>query len=168
MRTLFFAMSVLFSLLLVACSPTAAPPAAPTPALEAAPTTEPAAPTTEPAQPAQADNPLVGTAWQWVGLVDPLQEVTIEDPASYTLTFSDATSFSIRADCNNATGSYTASDGTLSIMLGATTLAACPDDSRSDQFLQNLGFVANYFFEGDRLFMDMMADGGTLEFAPLE
>jgi heat shock protein HslJ len=46
------------------------------------------------------------------------------------------------------------------------TLAACPEGSRSDDFIKNLGFAAVYFFQDGDLFIDMFADGGTLQLAP--
>jgi hypothetical protein len=45
------------------------------------------------------------------------------------------------------------------------TLAACPPDSRSEQFVELLGGAARYFFEDAELYIDLMADGGTMAFA---
>ncbi len=45
------------------------------------------------------------------------------------------------------------------------TLAACPSDSRSEQFVTLLGGAAKYFFKDGMLYIDLMADGGTLAFA---
>jgi hypothetical protein len=45
------------------------------------------------------------------------------------------------------------------------TRAACPPDSRSDEFVQNLGFVVGFFFENGFLYLDMMTDGGTFQLA---
>jgi heat shock protein HslJ len=149
MRSLLSISLVLLILALAACgSPTA--PAAPTPAL---------------ATPEAVTDVLSGTSWQWVGLTDPAQQVQIENPTDYTVVFADG-AIAVKADCNQSAGSYTpGTDGTISIELGATTMAACPPGSRSDQFLQNLGDTARYFFEGDTLFLELPADGGTLEFA---
>ena len=46
------------------------------------------------------------------------------------------------------------------------TLAACPPASRSDDFVKYLGSVAIYFFQDGNLFIDLMADGGTMQFSP--
>ena len=41
------------------------------------------------------------------------------------------------------------------------TAAACPPDSRSDQFVRLLGGAALYFFADGNLHIDLFADGGT-------
>ncbi|MEZ4864285.1 MAG: META domain-containing protein [Caldilineaceae bacterium] len=113
------------------------------------------------------DESLTGTTWQWVGLTDPMQQVTIDTPENYTLTFLADGSIQIHADCNEATAAYTATDeGSLTITPGVTTLALCEPESRGEELLQKLGFAARYFFQDGHLFIDMMADGGTLEFQP--
>ena len=130
-----------------------------TPATGAAPAVTPPA--------GQEGTQLVGTSWRWIRLTDPTQEVQIENPANYTLTFTDATSISMKADCNQASASYTAgADGTLTITPGITTLAACPQGSRGDEFVQKLSSAAIYFMRDGHLFIDLVADGGTLEFEP--
>lgn len=167
---------VLLVLSVAACgsrpAPTGSSPATAATAAVASPITSAPAdattpgPASTPPTTGEAPNVLAGTTWQWVGLTDPTQQVQIENPASYTITFLDATNLSIKADCNMAAGTYTAgADGALTIMPGATTLAACPPGSRGDEFLQKLSGVALYFFKDERLFMDMFADSGTLEFA---
>jgi heat shock protein HslJ len=110
---------------------------------------------------------LTGITWQWVGLTDPMQQVAIDAPEKYTLTFLDDGSLQIQADCNLATASFTATDdGSLTVTPGIMTLALCGPESRSEELIQKLGFAARYFFQDGHLFIDMMADGGTLEFQP--
>jgi uncharacterized lipoprotein YbaY len=46
------------------------------------------------------------------------------------------------------------------------TLVACPPGSLGDQFMKNLNAAAIYFFEGDNLLIDLMADSGTMRFSP--
>jgi heat shock protein HslJ len=110
---------------------------------------------------------LTASTWQWIGLTDPLQQVEIASPEKYTLTFTADGSVQIQADCNQGTASYTAAeDGSLSIEPGIFTLVACPPESRGEEFIQKLGFAAIHFFQDGNLFIDLMADGGTLEFSP--
>ena len=109
---------------------------------------------------------LTAHPWQWTGFTSPMEQFKVETPASYRLTFNEDGTVSIVADCNNAAGSYTATDGALTITIGPMTMAACPPASRSDQFVKLLGGAARYFFVEDRLFIDLMADGGTMAFAP--
>jgi heat shock protein HslJ/LysM repeat protein len=102
--------------------------------------------------------------WQWVGLTTPVEKIEIENPEKYHLTFQDDGLLEIVADCNNAHAEFTVNGNSISIEVGPMTLALCPPDSRSDDFINYLGFAANYFFEDGDLFIDMMADGGTMQF----
>jgi heat shock protein HslJ len=96
-----------------------------------------------------------------------VQQFDVDDPENYTLTFQPDETLQIKADCNQVIASYSASeDGALSIQPGPATMAACPPQSRSDQFVQLLGGAAIYFFEDGNLYIDLMADGGTMEFSP--
>ena len=145
---------------------TAAPAADPT--TTAAPAVEPTAePTAPPPTAEMADlGALAANPWQWVSFTDPLQQFEVEEPERYLLTFNEDSTVSIKADCNNASGSYTADDGgSLTIEVGPMTMAACPPESRSDQFVQLLGGAARYFFEEGFLYIDLFADGGTMAFA---
>lgn len=127
-------------------------------------------PTAVPAQAATAGErvysavELTTNPWLWVSFTDPTQQFDLDQPEQYTITFNTDGMVNVKADCNNASGAYTADDnGSLTIALGPMTLAACPPDSRSDEFIKNLGFVAGFFFEKGFLYLDMMADGGTFQ-----
>lgn len=113
---------------------------------------------------AQAES-LTAQPWQWVAYAGPVEQFDVETPERYVVTFTEEGAVSIVADCNNAAGSYTADEGALTITVGPMTMAACPPDSRSDQFVALLGGAARYFFEDGQLLIDLMADGGTLSFA---
>ncbi len=164
---------IVAALLVAACSAPSQPaPAAPT----AAPTTTIAPPPAEPT-PAPAVEPtsesaagrgdtLTGQTWQWLSYTNPMEQVDIETPDSYLLTFEEDDAVAILADCNNAQGTYTDEDGALTIAVGPMTAAACPEGSRSDQFVALLGSAARYFFQDSMLYIDLLADGGTLAFAP--
>ncbi|HRW06078.1 MAG TPA: amidase family protein, partial [Caldilineaceae bacterium] len=109
---------------------------------------------------------LTTNPWLWVSFSDPVAQFDIEMPENYTVAFNSDGTVNIKADCNNASGSYTADDdGSLSIEIGPMTLAACPPESRSEEFVQNLGFVTGFFFEDGFLYLDTMADGGTFQLA---
>jgi heat shock protein HslJ len=111
---------------------------------------------------------LWANPWQWVSFTSPVEEVQIETPESYLLTFIEDGSLEVVADCNNAAGSYTSDGSSLTIEMGPMTMAACPEGSLSDDFVKYLGFVAIYFFEDGDLFIDLMADGGTMRFSPFD
>ncbi len=105
--------------------------------------------------------------WQWVSFANPLEAVEIEEPASYRVAFNPDASLAVTADCNDVVGFYQGEWGeTLTIAVDSATLADCGPASRSAQFVTLLGSGARYFFEGENLYIDLFADGGTLGFAP--
>ena len=63
-------------------------------------------------------------------------------------------------------GSYQGEGGKLTVEIGPVTAAACPPESRSEQFLKLLSGGALYFFRDGNLYIDLFADGGTMIFAP--
>jgi heat shock protein HslJ len=136
-------------------------------------TATPAVPTAEPTtapptgETGGADT-LTANPWQWVSFTDPLQQFDVEMPERYLLAFSEDGTVNIVADCNNAMGSYTDEAGNLTIAVGPMTMAACPPESRSDQFVTLLGGAALYFFQDGMLYIDLFADGGTMAFAPAD
>jgi heat shock protein HslJ len=162
-------MLLIFTLLLAACNGGAATPTdVPSTESPAEPTAEPETEEIEaPAESASVDmEMLTGTTWAWTGFTDPTQQFDVDDPENYTLTFQDDGIVNIQADCNNAMGSYTMDGSSLTIEIGPMTMAACPSESHSDDFVKYLGFAAIYFFEESDLFIDLMADGGTMRFNP--
>lgn len=114
------------------------------------------------------DDALFDNDWMWVEFTSPVEKVEIEDPQAYHLTFQNDGDLEIVADCNNAIATYMGDGSSISINVGPMTLANCLPESRSDDFINYLGFAANYFFEGDDLFIDLMADGGTMRFSPFD
>ena len=143
-------------------APTAAPTEAPTAMPTAAPTEAPAAA----APPTQELVMLRANPWQWVSFTSPVETFEVETPGDYTVAFNTDASLEISADCNNAAGSYQGEGGKLTIEIGPMTAAACPPESRSDQFVKLLGGGARYFFRDGNLHIDLLADGGTMVFAP--
>ena len=114
-----------------------------------------------------AEPQLVGPVWQW-------QQTQMNDgmvwepdtPANYTIQFADDDTVAIQADCNQVQGRYTSDGSSINITLGPSTMAACGPQSIADQFLAQLGGAAIYFFRDDgSLFLDLMADSGTMRFS---
>ena len=134
-------------------------PEAPEPTV--APTAEPVAETEEVDLTA-----LMVTPWQWASFTNPMEQFEVEMPENYSVTFNEDGTLNVMADCNKASGSYTVDDSSLMIAMGPSTMAACPEGSRGDQFVQLMTGAAIYFFEDDTLFIDLMADGGTMAFRP--
>ncbi|TVQ07315.1 MAG: META domain-containing protein [Leptolyngbya sp. DLM2.Bin27] len=110
---------------------------------------------------------LTGTVWE-------LQQIQMSDdtlltanpPQNYTAEFTDNGEVFVRADCNRAIGEFTESaDGQISVILGPTTLAACPEGSIGTQFLQAMNDANIYFFQDGNLFIDLAFGSGTMEFS---
>lgn len=105
---------------------------------------------------------MTGVFWQWVSSLENGQFTVVSDPSRYEVQFMVDGSVSIRADCNTVIGSYTISEGDqISIVLGASTLVACPEGSQSDQFLAQLASVAAFEFVDGNLSL-RSSDGGMV------
>lgn len=110
---------------------------------------------------------LTGTVWE-------LQQIQMSDgtlltatpPENYTAEFAEDGQVFVQADCNRAIGQFTEFvDGTISVELGPTTLAACPEGTIGPQFLQAMNNANLYFFQDDDLFVDLKFDSGTMQFS---
>ena len=112
---------------------------------------------------------LVGYVWAWVEFLENNDTVTHPNmPANYTLEFMPDGQVAVQADCNRANGTYSVKGSQIEIELVPMTLAACPEDSLSDEYLRLLNDAVIYFREGDFLFLDIMMDAGTMKFFPME
>ena len=109
---------------------------------------------------------LTGKTWQ-------LSAITTTTPAFqgvvptaqqslYTINFNSDGNFQARADCNQLAGTYTTSGSSLTILPGPMTLALCPEDSLSDEYVQALGNAQSYAIANNSL--TITTDGGTLQF----
>ena len=110
---------------------------------------------------------LVGTVWQWQQTqMNNDDQFVPDNPANYTVQFMPDGTLSAQADCNQVGGSYTLDGSQITITLGPSTLAACPEGSLGDQFVQNLGQANSYLFDGSDLIINLMFDSGTMRFSP--
>lgn len=116
-----------------------------------------------------AGDELVGTVWLWQQTQDNSgQVITPPDPTRYTLEFMADGSVAVQADCNQGSGSYTASDDTLDIGQLVTTLMACPAGSQDTEFLRQLDEIVSYLFQDGNLYLELPVDSGSMQFAPAE
>jgi heat shock protein HslJ len=93
------------------------------------------------------------------------------DADRYTITFRDTGEFSAQADCNRLLGGWSIEDTSVSLTPGPTTLAACPPDSRSDDFITWLTQVTSAQLDNDGGLMLTSGDGDDLtllQFEPAE
>ena len=113
---------------------------------------------------------LVGPVWQWEQTVMNNGDTFVPDkPSNYTVEFKADGQVNIKADCNTANGAYTADGSSITINEPlAMTMAICPPESLSDEFVKQLTGIAIYFFEGESLYFDLKFDSGTMKFSPLK
>ena len=109
---------------------------------------------------------LTGKTWQLTAITEKVPAfqgvVPAADQPNYTIEFKSDGSFNAKADCNQLSGSYTTtSSGGLTIVLGPSTLAACPEGSLAPQYVAALGQAASYAIASDQLTITL-TDGGTL------
>ncbi len=113
----------------------------------------------------EASETIVGVTWQWVDLTTPVETVTVPNPEAYTMTLNEDGTFNYSADCNVGSATYTIDGSNITFDLtGPTTLAFCGEESLDQTFLAALGAAAIYFTQDGDLYIDLMADGGTMHF----
>jgi heat shock protein HslJ len=111
---------------------------------------------------------LVGPVWSLAEMIYADYTIVITKLGQYTLSFDEEEGVSIQADCNRALGTFTQTEQEISILLGPTTLAACPPTSLAEPFTRSLTQPLTYFVQGDQLQMTSEAKDLTLVFEILE
>jgi para-nitrobenzyl esterase len=123
--------------------------------------TGPAVGTTAPAS-------LEGSSWRLVqiSMSDGVTRPAIER-SRYTVGFGAEGVLNVRFDCNRGRGSWkSAAPGNLEFGPLALTRALCPVGSLHDELVRQWPYVRSYLVKDGRLFLSLMADGGTIEFEP--
>ena len=111
---------------------------------------------------------LTGKTWQLTAITEKSPAfaavVPVAQQPNYTIVFNTGGTATIKADCNNVGGNWTAgSGGSLTITPGPSTLVACEPGSMGSQFVAGLGSTASYAVSGPTLTLTLK-DGGTLGF----
>ena len=111
---------------------------------------------------------LTGKTWQLTAITEVVPAfqgvVPAADQANYTIEFLADGTFNAKADCNQVLGTYTTTpEGGLTIVLGPSTLVACPDTSLAPQYVAGLGSAASYAIADGQLTITLK-DEGTLVF----
>jgi heat shock protein HslJ len=159
--------ALLIAVAMVACGggdDEAAEPTAP-----AEPASPPESVPPEPSEPVIEGPPsLQGVVWQWQGSqYSDGSEAVPDDPALYTIEFAEDGSAFILANCNTVRATYEENEGSLSIVLGASTRVACPEGSLDGEYLRDLEGAAIAFSDGTGdLLIDIKFDSGTMRFSP--
>jgi len=117
------------------------------------------------ASPSAAPAGVEGT-WQWTASTEavPASQSVVPDPENYTITFNADGSAAIKADCNNVTATYTTDGSSMTIKLGASTMAMCAEGSLDTIYTAGLAKVATYAVAGDELTLTFADDAGTMTF----
>jgi heat shock protein HslJ len=113
-----------------------------------------------------AGKSVVDTTWQWASLVEtePASQSVVPNPENYTLILQTDGNLSIKADCNMVGGTYILDGNTLTIELGASTMAFCGEQSLDQLFLEILNRVESYTIENDQLVLILENDTGKMTF----
>lgn len=124
---------------------------------------EAAAQDSAPGSPADA----AGFVWNWTGRTGgDGDESAVANPQDYNLVFWPDGTFSVKADCNVGRGTWTANDdGTVSLVPGPMTMAACAPDSRDGEFLQALAAARSLAFNESGDMVMTLTDGSSAVFA---
>jgi para-nitrobenzyl esterase len=115
------------------------------------------------------DEALEGTAWRLVKFQGgDGTALAPDDRSKYTVAFGADGRLSVRFDCNRGSGAWR-SPGPRQLAFGpmAMTRAMCPPGSLHDRMVKHWPYVRSYVIKEGRLFLSLMADGGTYEFEPL-
>lgn len=110
---------------------------------------------------------IVSTIWLWNGFKDESDEnnIVVPNPESYRLHLRADGTFTFQADCNAGNGSYELDGNSLTFNpLMATTLAECGKGSLYNTYLRLLHDVRTFVRSDDQLYLNLMADGGNMEF----
>lgn len=96
----------------------------------------------DPTVPSVPASPIQGIVWQWTSVTDQSgsQTTTVPSPQQYTLVFTPQGYVNGNTDCNSFTGTYSLENG-LTINVTTMTMAACPEGSLEQQYLQLLDEV---------------------------
>jgi para-nitrobenzyl esterase len=137
-------------------------------ALLAACAAAPPGPAPSSAPPLSAPASLEGTSWRLVQIQmsNDVTRAAIER-SRYTIGFGANSVLNVRFDCNRGRGSWKSSGpGNLEFGDLALTRAMCPVGSLHDELVRQWPHVRSYVFKDGRLYLSLMADGGTIEFEP--
>ena len=147
--------------------------------LQAVPSSAESSPVPSLAPGASPPAELLGKTWKLTGITETrpaFQGVVPEaDQSKYTIEFQADGTFNAKADCNQVGGTYEVhrgdgrtdlplepGGGSISILPGASTLAACPAGSLADLFVIGLGNASSFGIDSNQLTINL--GDGTLQF----
>jgi heat shock protein HslJ len=107
---------------------------------------------------------VVGTTWQWVGTVTPVEQIEVPEPERYTFRLMEDGTLQAQFDCNRGGGSYEIENGHISFGPMTSTRMACPEDSLDQLFMRDLQRAVIFFMQDGMLYLDLPYDSGTMRF----
>ena len=107
---------------------------------------------------------LTGTVWRWESLETPTGKVSVPVPENYTLELMADGKAQILADCNRGRGNYKLDGQSLTFSGFITTKIGCPSGSLDGRFLKSLDAARTLSIKGEELYIDLVADSGTMKF----
>jgi heat shock protein HslJ len=111
-----------------------------------------------------AGGDITGQTWHLTSITSVQRQeiVPAEDMVSYTITFNDDGTWDGQADCNQISGTYTIEgEAILTITLGPSTMAACPEDSLSERYVEALVTTTTYSIAENQMTLTL-GDNGEL------
>ena len=112
-----------------------------------------------------ATSPLAGSRWlleEFRSNDDAIGVVRVAEPGSFTLALERDGRAVLRLGCNRGSGSWsTDAHGAFTLGPLATTRALCPPPSLDQWIARDAPAIRSYLIEGDRLYLNLMMDGGT-------
>lgn len=112
---------------------------------------------------------VVGRQLQWITFFDTVAgEQTIDNPELYQLILNEDDTLNVTADCKATDGTYTVEGSSIEMELGPVTMQICSEESLADQYLSYLTAVRIFFNRDGDVYFDLMADGGTMQFADVD
>lgn len=115
-----------------------------------------------------ADSDISGITWLWERFDDTaeINNIVVDDPTLYTFLLNADGTYTVKADCNLASGSYTLEGNSIKFEAGPTTLAECGPESLYNDFLIDLSNVVTFVIDGNKLYLNLWADAGNMVFIP--
>lgn len=120
-----------------------------------------------------AGRELVGSSWRLVEFQssnDTTGVVKPDDPSKYTLSLGADGRAAMRLNCNRGTGPWSSrasgvDSGSFSLGPLAVTKALCAPPSLDARIARDVEYVRSYVLRDGRLYLNLMADGGTYVWA---
>jgi heat shock protein HslJ len=109
---------------------------------------------------------LIGPVWEWAYTIQHKDGTKIRppDPKKYTVQFLEPNKLELKADCNLKGGTYSVTEGLLSIKVTYSTRVACGEGSLEDQFVRYLTDGATFLLRDGDLVIVLKENSSSMQF----